>query len=88
VSEVTVRLWSPRPDQLAVSVEDRGRGLGRGTRLGLGLTSLRGALEALGGRLEVTGTSGGGTHVLGLVPLTSFARTPTRSAPEAVASLR
>src|SRR5581483_10729071 len=88
VSEVTVRLWSPRPDQLAVSVEDRGRGLGRGTRLGLGLTSLRGALEALGGRLEVTGTSGGGTHVLGLVPLTSFAQPPARSTPEVVASLR
>jgi signal transduction histidine kinase len=83
-----VRLWSPRPDQLAVSIEDRGPGLRRGTRLGLGLTSLRGALEALGGRLEMASTPAGGTRVLGLVPLAPPADAPRRSAPEVAASVR
>ena len=88
VSEVVVRLWSPRADQLAVSIEDHGRGLGRGTRLGLGLTSLRGALEALDGRLEVTSVPGGGTRVLGLVPLASVPRRVSRSAAEIAPSVR
>jgi signal transduction histidine kinase len=88
VSEVAVRLWSPRPDQLAVSVVDHGRGLGRGTRLGLGLTSLRGALEALGGRLEMGGTPGGGTRVLGVVPVAPRAGAAPRPAPEVAPSVR
>ncbi len=69
VAEVAVRLWSPRPDQLAVSVEDRGQGFDRTRRGGLGLASLRGAMEALGGRLEVASGPGSGTRVLAVVPL-------------------
>jgi signal transduction histidine kinase len=69
VAEVTVRLWSPRPDQLAVSVEDRGQGFHRTRGGGLGLASLRGAMEALGGRLEVASGPGSGTRVLAVVPL-------------------
>jgi signal transduction histidine kinase len=88
VSEVAVRLWSPRPDQLAVSVVDHGRGLGRGMRPGLGLTSLRGALEALGGRLEMGSAPGGGTRVLGVVPVAPGSGAAARPAPEVAASLR
>ena len=69
VAEVAVRLWSPRPDQLAVSIEDRGRGFERSSRAGLGLASLRGAMEAVGGRLAVSSGAGSGTRVLGMVPL-------------------
>ncbi|HEY7059842.1 MAG TPA: ATP-binding protein [Chloroflexota bacterium] len=69
VAEVAVRLWSPRPDQLAVSVEDRGQGFARAQGAGLGLASLRGAMEALGGRLEVASGPGSGTKVLAVVPL-------------------
>jgi signal transduction histidine kinase len=69
VAEVAVRLWAPRPDQLAVSVEDHGQGFVRGQRAGLGLASLRGAMEALGGRLEVASGPGTGTRVLAVVPL-------------------
>jgi signal transduction histidine kinase len=69
VVEVAVRLWSPRPDQLAVSVEDRGQGFARTRGSGLGLTSLRGAMEALGGRLEVASGPGTGTRVQAVVPL-------------------
>jgi signal transduction histidine kinase len=69
VAEVAVRVWAPRPDQLAVSVEDRGRGFQRGRRTGLGLASLRGAMEALGGRLEVASGPGTGTRLLAIVPL-------------------
>jgi signal transduction histidine kinase len=69
VAEVAVRLWAPRPDQLAVSVEDRGKGFQRNRRPGLGLASLRGAMEALGGRLEVASGPGSGTRVLAVVPL-------------------
>ncbi len=69
VAEVAVRLWAPRPDQLAVSVEDRGKGFHRSQRAGLGLASLRGAMEALGGRLEVASGPGAGTRVLAVVPV-------------------
>ena len=69
VDEVAVRLWSPRPDQLAVSVEDHGQGFARSGGAGLGLASLRGAMEALGGRLEVTSGPASGTRILALVPL-------------------
>jgi signal transduction histidine kinase len=69
VAEVAVRLWSPRTDQLAVSVEDRGQGFARTRGAGLGLASLRGAMEALGGRLEVTSGPNSGTRVLAVVPL-------------------
>ncbi|HLH23096.1 MAG TPA: ATP-binding protein [Chloroflexota bacterium] len=69
VAEVAVRLWSPRPDQLAVSVEDHGQGFGRARPTGLGLASLRGAMEALGGRLEVASGPASGTRVLAVVPL-------------------
>jgi signal transduction histidine kinase len=73
VAEVAVRLWAPRPDQLAVSVEDRGQGFNRDRRPGLGLASLRGAMEALGGRLEVASGAGVGTRVLAVVPLDGHA---------------
>jgi signal transduction histidine kinase len=73
VAEVAVRLWVPRPDQLAVSVEDRGQGFDRDRRPGLGLASLRGAMEALGGRLEVASGAGSGTRVLAVVPLDGHA---------------
>ena len=69
VAEVAVRLWSPRPDELAVSVEDRGHGFDRTRHGGLGLANLRGAMEALGGRLEVASGPGSGTRVLAVVPL-------------------
>src|SRR5205823_3520216 len=36
VAEVAVRLWAPRPDQLAVSVVDRGHGFARPRHAGLG----------------------------------------------------
>jgi signal transduction histidine kinase len=69
VAEVAVRLWSPRPDQLAVSVEDQGPGFTPTRGGGLGLASLRGAMEALGGRLEVASGPGSGTRVVAVVPL-------------------
>jgi signal transduction histidine kinase len=69
VTEVAVRVWCPRPDQVAVSVEDKGAGFTRVSRPGLGMSSVRGALEALGGTLDVTSGVGRGTRVLGQVPL-------------------
>jgi signal transduction histidine kinase len=87
VTEVAVRVWSPRADQLAVTVADRGRGFARSERGGLGLASLRGAMEAVGGRLEVASAAGTGTRVLGMVPLPAPAPGPGpgRAAPEAPA---
>ena len=82
-AEVAVRLWSPQPGQLAVCVEDHGRGFPRGSRPGLGLASLRGALEALGGSLEVVSRPGAGTRVIGCVPLTDTAA--ARGAPPGTA---
>jgi len=85
VREVSVRVWAPRPDQVAVSVEDHGRGVPRGAGAGLGLTSLRGAVEALGGYLRVSSAPGRGTRLVGVVPVPPNSSPNGRSAREAPA---
>jgi signal transduction histidine kinase len=86
VREVRVRVWAPRADQVAVSVEDRGRGLPRGASPGLGLASLRGAVEALGGQLHVSGAPGRGTRLVGVVPVPTATSTNGSAPREAAAS--
>lgn len=57
--------------EVGVSVEDDGRGFEPDTReggRGFGLRAMRGRAEALGGRLELTSTPGGGTRVSVRVP--------------------
>ncbi len=87
VREVGVRVWAPRPDQVAVSIEDQGRGLARGTSTGLGLASLRGAVEALGGQLRVSGAPGRGTRVVGIIPVATSSSPNGHSAREAPAPM-
>src|SRR5262249_25017189 len=82
--------WAPRGGQLAGAGAERRRGVppGRGGEGGgLGLASVRGAMEAVGGRLEVASVAGTGTRVLGMVPLPAPAPGPGpgRAAPQAPA---
>lgn len=68
---VAVRLRST-PDTLELEVEDRGRGPGdRGGSRGLGLVAMRERAALLGGTLEFSPGSGGGTLVRLRVPLES-----------------
>jgi glucose-6-phosphate-specific signal transduction histidine kinase len=66
---VVVRVSSPRHGEVAVCVQDHGAGFVQSKHAGLGLQSLRGAVEALGGRLELTSASGQGTSIVGVLPL-------------------
>jgi len=51
----------------SLAIEDDGRGLD-GNRTGLGLTTMRERVEALGGRFEIRSVGGGGTRVAAWVP--------------------
>jgi signal transduction histidine kinase len=59
--------------KLIIRVEDDGRGIGtaagNGSFDGVGLPSMRARAEELGGRLQVTERSGGGTSVTAELPL-------------------
>lgn len=55
--------------KLVVLVQDNGIGLSTGSTDGHGLTNLRDRVEALGGRLLVDGTPGGGTSVHAELPV-------------------
>ncbi len=60
--EVTIR-----SDRVVLEVTDDGKGIGR--HEGLGLVTLRERLEAIGGRLTITGLRRGGTRVSAWVPM-------------------
>ena len=51
----------------SLAIEDDGTGL-NGNRTGLGLTTMRERVEALGGRFEIRSTDGSGTRVAAWVP--------------------
>jgi signal transduction histidine kinase len=55
--------------QLTFRVVDDGPGFAVGEVRGLGLQSMEDRLGALGGRLTITSTPGGGTTVSGTVPV-------------------
>jgi PAS domain S-box-containing protein len=59
------------PGQVSVEVSDDGRGLPAetltGSQAGLGLTSMRGRMDQLGGRLEIE-SSGRGTSIRAIIP--------------------
>ncbi|MFF2494820.1 histidine kinase [Agromyces sp. NPDC058064] len=57
--------------RLVVEVEDDGRGVAAEAPAGVGLLSMRERAVELGGALEVTGRSGGGTVVRAALPLPS-----------------
>ena len=54
-------------DGWSLAIEDDGRGL-NGNRTGLGLTTMRERVEALGGRFEIRSADGAGTRVAAWVP--------------------
>jgi signal transduction histidine kinase len=55
---------------LRFSVSDDGTGFADGSaRRGMGLTSMRERIEALGGELEIASSVGTGTRVRGAVPV-------------------
>ena len=67
-SEVVVRL-SRSGDEVRVSVEDDGRGWGGGVGRGIGVASMTGRAEELGGRFGVSpGADGRGTTVHAVLP--------------------
>jgi signal transduction histidine kinase len=66
-SSASVRFHS-EPEGLEVEVEDDGRGFSAGSSQGSGLRGLQDRIEALGGRVEVTGRSGRGTRVRARIP--------------------
>jgi signal transduction histidine kinase len=67
-ASVTVRL-EREADKLAFSVHDTGRGFDqRTTTRGAGLTGIKDRIDTVGGRIEITGGSGRGTTVTGVVP--------------------
>jgi signal transduction histidine kinase len=50
-------------DDVVLKIEDDGRGIARPYVSGLGITSMRKRVEALGGKLSISTPSGGGTLV-------------------------
>jgi signal transduction histidine kinase len=69
-TRVEVRL-SESADELAFEVRDDGQGFDASSaRRGSGLQGMADRLEAVGGRLEVSSSSGAGTRVIGRVPVT------------------
>jgi hypothetical protein len=65
----SVRVWREEA-QLWFEVRDNGRGFDSEAAAERGgLQNLRDRLDVLGGRLDVTSTAGGGTCVIGCVPL-------------------
>lgn len=66
-SQVEVRLWS-EADRLAFAVTDNGTGIATGTGNGRGLVNLADRTAALGGRITVASSPGGGTSVSGWLP--------------------
>ena len=55
--------------QIGLRVFDKGRGMGKTGRLGLGLVSMRERIEALGGTLAIASRPGNGTFVHARVPM-------------------
>jgi signal transduction histidine kinase len=88
--EVTVTL-SYMGDEVAVDVQDDGRGFVPGMLIGanpgggLGLTAMRERVEALGGTLTVESAPGEGTTVVAQVPVVAPAPPAIPARPEAVA---
>jgi PAS domain S-box-containing protein len=68
--------------QIVLRVFDKGRGMGNGASVGLGLVSMRERIETLGGTLAVTSRPGHGTCVEARVPLPGLpvGRQPAESA--------
>jgi signal transduction histidine kinase len=63
------------PDRITVDVHDDGRGMEAGEGTGSGLANLRERVAALGGELNLEGTSGDGTVVRVWVPSATLAGT-------------
>jgi signal transduction histidine kinase len=57
------------PGHLAVEVRDDGQGFAVPAAAQSGLRGLRDRIEALGGRIEITSTTGGGTTVSAWLPV-------------------
>jgi signal transduction histidine kinase len=65
----TCRVHLSASEALEVVVEDDGRGIEIDGPVGVGLESMRSRAEELGGRLDVTRRSGGGTLLVAALPL-------------------
>jgi signal transduction histidine kinase len=65
-TEVVIR---EETGELVIQVHDNGVGLAQPYISGLGITSMRSRVEALGGRFEVQPVPGGGTNVEAWIPL-------------------
>jgi signal transduction histidine kinase len=91
--KVTVTL-SYMGDEVAVDVQDDGRGFVPGMLIGaspgggLGLTAMRERVEALGGTLTVESAPGEGTTVVAQVPIAAPARPAIPARPEVGAARR
>lgn len=57
--------------ELVARIADNGRGIGAGSRPGVGTSSMRDRATQLGGRLDVGPADGGGTVVVAVLPLRS-----------------
>jgi signal transduction histidine kinase len=58
-----------RDENLSFEVADDGRGFNASEqRPGFGLTSMEDRIEAVGGKLEISSSPGGGTRVRGVIP--------------------
>jgi glucose-6-phosphate-specific signal transduction histidine kinase len=69
-SAVTVSVQRTEAQTIQVTVRDDGRGMDLGTkRSGLGLVGLRERVEALNGRLSLSGASGRGLEVVAVLPV-------------------
>ncbi len=77
--EVTITLTANGPDQLRVVIADDGQGFTPGSQRNgqarpLGLTSMRGRVETLGGTFQVQSRPGAGTHVTATIPVPGTSR--------------
>ena len=68
---VTVGEASGAATELALKIEDDGRGIGSDASRGLGLTGMEERVRALGGQFVIAPRLGGGTVVHVVIPLTS-----------------
>ena len=67
-ARVNVRL-ERTPENIKFEVSDDGAGMGRTRSDGIGLTSMRDRIGAVGGELEIVSTLGEGTRVRGTIPI-------------------
>ena len=67
-ARVNVRL-ERTPENIKFEVSDDGAGIGRTRSDGIGLTSMRDRIGAVGGELEIVSTPGEGTRVRGTIPI-------------------